>query len=67
MAQQSSREFASTDPTTKTQDARFQERPVSVKISLLPCSSPQHIQRPMPSHLSKNAPSLQGIGAANVA
>jgi hypothetical protein len=36
------------------------------KISLSACSSPQHIQRPTSSHLSKNAPSLQGIGPADV-
>ena len=36
MAKQPSREFASTDPTTRTQDARFQERRVSAKISLNP-------------------------------
>jgi hypothetical protein len=27
----------------------------------------QHIQRPTPSHLSKNTPSLQGVGRADVA
>ena len=67
MAQQSSREFASTDPTTRTQDARFQERRVSAKISLNPRSDLQHLQRPTPSHLSKNAPSLPGIGDADMA
>jgi putative transposase len=33
MAQQPSGEFASTDPTARAQDARFQERRVSAKIS----------------------------------
>src|ERR1700747_153857 len=53
MAQQSSGEFASTNPTTRTQDARFQERRISAKISLLSCGSLQHLQRLTPSHLSK--------------
>jgi DDE domain len=35
MAQQPNREFASTAPTTRTQDARVQERLVSATISLL--------------------------------
>ena len=54
-------------PTTRAQDARFQERRVRAKISLNPRSYLQHLQRPTPSHLSKNAPSLPGIGHANVA
>ena len=37
------------------------------KISLNPCRRLQHFQRPAPSHLSKNAPSLQGLGDAGVA
>jgi hypothetical protein len=40
---------------------------IRAKISLSACSSLQHFQRPAPSHLSKNAPSLQGIGHADVA
>jgi transposase-like protein len=67
MAQQSSGEFASTDPTTRTQDAMFQERGIRAKISLNPRGHLQHIQRPTPSHLSKNTPSLQGVGRADVA
>ena len=51
----------------ETQDARVQERGIRAKISLSSCRSPQHFQRPAPSHLSKNAPSLQGIGPADVA
>jgi hypothetical protein len=39
----------------------------SCKISLSACSDSQHLQRPAPSHLSKKAPSLQGIGPADVA
>jgi hypothetical protein len=52
MEQQSSGEFAPTDPTKGEEDARVQERGV---------------QRPAPSHLSKNLPSLQDIGPADVA
>jgi putative transposase len=39
----------------------------SPKISLNPRSRLQHFQRPTPSHLSKNAPSPQGHGDADVA
>ena len=59
-------EFASADPTTRTQDARFRVRG-QPKISLNARSRLQHFQRPAPSHLSKNAPSLQGHGDADVA
>ena len=51
----------------ETQDARVQERGISAKISLNPRSHLQHLQRPTPSHLSKNAPSLQGLSHAGVA
>ena len=37
------------------------------KFSLNPRSRLQHFQRPTPSHLRKNAPSLQGHGDADVA
>src|ERR1019366_9602752 len=67
MAKQQGGEFASTDPATRTQDARFQKRRVSTEISLLSCSSPQHLQRPTPSHFSKHTPSVQGLGHADVA
>src|SRR5450759_271283 len=67
MAQQSSGEFASTDPTTRAQDARVQERGIRAKISLSACSNTKYLQRPASSDLSKNAPSLQGIGPADVA
>src|ERR1700730_18557453 len=40
---------------------------IRAKISLSACSRPEHLQRPAPSHLSKNAPSLQGIGHAYMA
>jgi hypothetical protein len=60
-------ELASTDPTTRTQDARFQERGIRAKVPLSACSSLQHLQRPTPSHLSQNAPNLPGIGDEDVA
>ncbi len=43
------------------------QRGIRAKISLNPRSHLQHIQRPTPSHLSKNTPSLQGVGRADVA
>ena len=61
MAKQSGGEFASTNPTTRTQDARLQERRISTKISLLSRSSPQHFQRSTPSHFSKDAPSFSSL------
>ena len=61
MAQQSSGEFASANPTKGEEDARVQERGIRAKISLNPRSHLQHIQRPAPSDIGKNAPSLQGI------
>jgi hypothetical protein len=64
MSQQSSREFASADPTKGEEDARIQERGIRAKISLTACSSLQ--QRLTSSHFGKNTPSLAGIGAANV-
>src|ERR1700738_1690224 len=67
MAQQSSGEFASANPTKGEEDARVQERGIRAKISLNPRSHIQHFQRPTPSDISKNAPSLQGIGHAGVA
>src|ERR1700726_2620799 len=67
MAQQSSGEFASANPTKGEEDARVQERGIRAKISLNPRSHLQHFQRPKPSDISKNAPSLQGIGHAGVA
>jgi len=49
------------------QDARFQERGIRATIPLSACSNTKYLQRPAPSHLSKNAPSLPGIGPADVA
>src|SRR5271169_3793345 len=67
MAKQQGREFASTDPTTRIQDARVQERGISPKISLNPRHDLQHIQRPTAPYLSQNAPSLPGLGNADMA
>jgi hypothetical protein len=67
MAQQSSGEFASANPTKGEEDARVQERGIRAKISLSACSNTKYLQRPTPSHLSKNAPSLQGLSHAGVA
>jgi hypothetical protein len=67
VAKQQGGEFELTDPTTRTQDAEFQERGVRPKISLNPRHDLQHIQLPMPPHLSKNAPSLSGLNHADVA
>src|ERR1700730_16923929 len=67
MAQQSSGEFASANPTKREENARVQERGIRAKISLNPRSHLQHLQRPTPSDISKNAPSLQGLSHAGVA
>jgi hypothetical protein len=67
MAQQSSGEFASTNPTTRTQDAGFQEPGFSPEISLNLCSCLQQLQRSRSSHFSKNAPGLSGVGDADLA
>src|ERR1700730_13767269 len=51
MAQQSSGEFASANPTKGEEDARVQERGIRAKISLNPRSHLQHLQRPTPSDI----------------
>jgi hypothetical protein len=56
VAQQSSGELASTDPTTRIQDAAFQMSGISPKISLNSRSHLQHFQRPTPSHFCKDTP-----------
>jgi hypothetical protein len=53
------RKFASADPTKGEEDARVQERGIRAKISLSACSNTKY--------LGKNAPSLQGIGHADMA
>src|SRR5580700_851864 len=67
MAQQSSGEFASANPTKGEEDARVQERGIRAKISLSACSNTKYLQRPTPSDISKNAPSRQGLSHAGVA
>ena len=67
MAQQSSGEFASADPTKGEEDARVQERGIRAKISLSACSNTKYFQRPTSSYLGKNAPGLQGDGDEHVA
>src|ERR1700738_1136384 len=62
MAQQSSGEFPTTDPT---QDARCQMSGFSQKISLNSRSHLQHFQRPTSSHFCKDAPSLSRVGTIN--
>jgi hypothetical protein len=49
------------------EDARVQERRIGAKISLSACSSPQHVQRPTSSCIGKNAPSVSGLGDADMA
>jgi transposase-like protein len=55
------------NPTTRTQDARVQERWIRLKISLIACSSSQYLQRQTSSHLSKNPPSLSRVGDEHLA
>src|ERR1019366_4575591 len=54
-------------PDDENARCKVQKRRVSTEISLLSCSSPQHLQRPTPSHFSKHTPSVQGLGHADVA
>jgi hypothetical protein len=55
------------DPTTRMQDAGFQVSGVSPKIALNSRSHLQHVQRPTPSHLRKDAPSISRVGYEHVA
>ena len=65
MAQQPSREFASTDSATRTQDAEFQERPVSAEFLSVHAAvyNTFKVQR----HLIQNTPSLSCVGYGHVA
>ena len=45
----------------------FKSVGIGAKISLSACGNPEYLQRPTPSHLGKNAPSLPGVGDADVA
>ena len=67
MAQQSSGEFASANPTKGEEDARVQELGLSAEIFLNPRSRLLYLQRPTPSHFSQNTPSLSCVGYGNVA
>jgi hypothetical protein len=49
--------FASTDATTRTQEARFYERGIRAKISLNACRSPEHLQRPISPQQERTDPS----------
>ena len=49
--EQSGREFASTDSTTRAKDAAFQIARISPTISVCSRRRPQHVQRPAPSHI----------------
>ena len=40
---------------------------IRAKIPLSACRNTRYLQRSAPSHLGKNAPSLQGIGHADMA
>lgn len=66
MAKQQVGEFTSIGPAARTQNARIQEPGVSPKNSLNPRHDLQHIQRPTPPHLGNNAPSLPGLGDADI-
>ena len=46
---------------------RFKSPGSTQRFPIRSCRRPKHFQRPAPSHLSKNAPSLQGIGHAYMA
>jgi hypothetical protein len=67
MAQQPSREFASTDPATRIQDAGIQMSGIIPEISLNSRSHLQHVQRPTSSHFCKDAPSLSRVGYEHMA
>jgi hypothetical protein len=58
---------ATIDPTKGEEDARVQERGIRPKISLGASSNKKYLRHPTSSYLSKNAPSLPGIGHAGMA
>ena len=59
--------LASADPTTRTQDAGLQEPRISPTISVNPCNRLQHLQRPTPSDIRSNPPTLSRRGDGHVA
>jgi hypothetical protein len=67
MAQQPGGEFASADAATRTQDAGVQKRRIGAEIPLSPRRHSEYLLRSTSSHLSKNAPGIQGHGDEHVA
>ena len=56
--EQSGREFASTDSTTRAEDAAFQIARISPTLLVCSRRRPKHVQRPAPSHIPPHAPRL---------
>jgi transposase-like protein len=65
--EQSGREFASTDSTTRAQDAAFQNARISATILVCSRRRPKHVQRPTPSHIPPHAPRLPRRSVPDVA
>jgi transposase-like protein len=57
--EQSGREFASTDTTTRAQDATLQIARISPALPLDSRRGLQHLQRPAPSHIPRHSPRPQ--------
>ena len=65
--EQSGREFASTDSTTRAEDAAFQIARISPTILVCSRRRPKHVQRPTPSHIPPHAPRLPRRSVPDVA
>ena len=65
--EQSGREFASTDLTTRAKDAAFQIGRISTTILVCSRRHPKHVQRPAPSHIPPHAPRPPRRGVPDVA
>ena len=65
--EQSGREFASTDSTTRAQDAAFQNARISPTILVCSRRRPKHVQRPTPSQIPPHAPHLPRRSVPDVA
>ena len=65
--EQSGREFASADATTRAQDAAVQIARISPTVPVRSCRRPQHIQHPAPSHVPQHAPRPQRRSVPDVA
>jgi len=65
--EQSGREFASTDSTTRAQDAAFQNARISPTILVCSRRRPKHVQRPTPSQIPPHAPYLPRRSVPDVA